>query len=74
MIDVQAPDSVGLLHRITRALAELEIDIRSAKVSTVGPQAIDAFYVRHGAGELVDEELLREVERAVQHAIETGAG
>ena len=74
VIDVQAADSVGLLHRITRALAELELDIRSAKVSTVGPQAVDAFYVRHGDGKLVDEELLREVQRAVQHAIEADIG
>jgi [protein-PII] uridylyltransferase len=74
VIDVQAPDSVGLLHRITRALAELDLDIRSAKVSTIGPQAVDAFYVRHAGGKVVDEEVLREVERAVQHAIEAASG
>ena len=31
VIDVQAPDSIGLLHRITRALAELDLDIRKAQ-------------------------------------------
>jgi len=72
VIDVQAPDSIGLLHRITTALAELELDIRSAKVSTVGPQAVDAFYVRAGTGgKVTDGELLREVQRAVLHAVET---
>jgi [protein-PII] uridylyltransferase len=72
VIDVQAPDSVGLLHRITSALAELDLDIRSAKVSTVGPQAVDAFYVRAGDGsKLTDADLLREVERAVLHAVQT---
>jgi [protein-PII] uridylyltransferase len=69
VVDVLAPDSVGLLHRITRAFAELELDIRSAKVTTIGPQAIDAFYVRTGAGEkLADEALQREVERAILYA------
>ena len=28
-----------------QALAELDLDIRSAKVSTIGPQVVDAFYV-----------------------------
>jgi [protein-PII] uridylyltransferase len=71
VIDVQAPDSVGLLHRITRALAELDLDIRSAKVSTIGPQAVDAFYVRGvDGGKVHDAELLGEVERAVLHAID----
>ena len=46
VIEVQAPDAVGLLYRITRALAELDLDIRSAKVQTLGPQVVDAFYVR----------------------------
>jgi [protein-PII] uridylyltransferase len=71
VIDVHAPDSIGLLHRITRAIAELELDIRSAKVSTIGPQAVDAFYVRAAGGKITDDELLREVERAVTHAVET---
>ena len=65
-----APDSVGLLHRVTHALAELELDIRSAKVSTVGLQVLDAFYVRTADGaKLTDETLQREVERAILHAV-----
>jgi [protein-PII] uridylyltransferase len=72
VIDVLAPDSVGLLHRVTRALAELDLDIRSAKVSTVGPQVIDAFYVRTAEGaKLTDPAHQAEVERAVLHAVAT---
>ena len=36
VIEVHAGDGVGVLHRITRALAELDLDIRSAKVQTLG--------------------------------------
>jgi [protein-PII] uridylyltransferase len=73
VIDVLAPDSVGLLHRITRAMAELELDIRSAKVTTIGPQVVDAFYVRAGdGGKLTDEAVCREVERAILHATVAG--
>jgi [protein-PII] uridylyltransferase len=70
VIDVLAPDSVGLLHRLTRALAELDLDIRSAKVSTIGPQVVDAFYVRSSDGtKLVDPDVQREVERAILDAV-----
>ena len=46
VIDVHAPDGIGVLYRITRALAELDVDIRSARVQTLGHQVVDAFYVR----------------------------
>jgi [protein-PII] uridylyltransferase len=73
VIDVLAPDAIGVLHRVTRALAELDLDIRSAKVSTIGPQVVDAFYVRTSAGEkLADDGFRREVERAILHAVSEG--
>ena len=46
VVEVHAPDAIGVLYRITRALAELDLDIRSAKVQTLGDQVVDAFYVR----------------------------
>jgi [protein-PII] uridylyltransferase len=75
VIDVQAVDSIGLLHRITRALAELDLDIRKALVTTVGPQVVDAFYIRDAAGgKITDEHRLAEIERAVLHAARSGLG
>ena len=75
VIDVQAADSIGLLHRITRALAELDLDIRKALVTTVGPQVVDAFYVRDSRGaKITDEAMLDEIERAVLHAARTAVG
>ena len=46
VVEVHAPDSIGVLYRITRALAELDLDIVSAKVQTLGDRVVDAFYVR----------------------------
>jgi [protein-PII] uridylyltransferase len=70
VVEVAAPDSVGLLYRLTRALAELDLDIRSAKVQTLGAQVVDAFYVRDGAGQKVTDEVQQaEIERAVRHAV-----
>ena len=70
VIDVHAPDSIGLLHRITRALAELDLDIRSAKVSDHRPTGRRrVLRARPPTGEkLTDEPLQREVERAILHA------
>jgi len=70
VIDVHAPDGVGVLHRSTKALAELDLDIRSAKVQTLGSLVVDAFYVRDGAGQKVaDPAQQAEIERAIRHAV-----
>ena len=45
VVEVRAPDRIGTLYRITRALADLGLDIRSAKVATAGHEVVDAFYV-----------------------------
>jgi len=70
VIDVTAEDGVGVLYRITRALAELDLDIRSAKVQTLGTQVVDSFYVRDAAGaKVTDAATLAEIERAVLHSL-----
>ncbi|MDQ2649346.1 MAG: HD domain-containing protein, partial [Actinomycetota bacterium] len=70
VVEVHAPDSMGVLYRITRALAELELDIVSAKVQTLGDRVVDAFYVRsrHGT-KLEDPALIVEIERALLHEL-----
>lgn len=45
VLEVRAHDRPGLLHRVGRALAAAEVDIRSAKVSTWGAEAVDVFYL-----------------------------
>ncbi|MFE2761869.1 [protein-PII] uridylyltransferase [Streptomyces halstedii] len=50
VIEVRAQDAPGLLHRIGRALEQSGVRVRSAHVSTLGANAVDAFYVTDGAG------------------------
>jgi [protein-PII] uridylyltransferase len=70
VVEVHAPDAIGVLYRITRAIAELELDIRSAKVQTVGFEVIDSFYVRDAEGaKPTDPALLNELSRAILHAL-----
>jgi len=71
VIEVRVPDGVGVLWRITRSLHELDLDITSAKIQTVGNDAVDSFYVRDGSGRKVDDtELLEEIRLALLHALE----
>jgi [protein-PII] uridylyltransferase len=69
VIDVQAADGIGVLYRITRALAELDLDIRSAKVQTLGARVHDAFYVRDRGGKITDARTRAEIERAILHSL-----
>jgi [protein-PII] uridylyltransferase len=70
VVEVRAPDSIGVLYKITHALAELDLDIRSAKVQTMGAEVVDTFYVRNRSGEKIrSSDALRELERAILHAL-----
>src|SRR5215204_1107778 len=55
VVDVRGPATLGALYRITRRFAELELDIRHARITTVGNQAMDSFYlVDRDAGAVSD--------------------
>ena len=69
VVDVRAPDRVGLLHRITTALFDEGLDVSTARVSTLGQEVVDAFYVRTSAGDKVGEDRLAEVERTIRRAV-----
>ncbi|MBZ9637908.1 [protein-PII] uridylyltransferase [Streptomyces sp. PSKA30] len=50
VIEVRAQDAPGLLFRIGRALEDAGVRMRSAHVSTLGANAVDAFYVTDPEG------------------------
>ena len=70
VMEVRCPTRIGILYRITKALAEVGLDIRHATVQTIGLDVVDTFYVRNWSGELITDAFHRiEIERAVLHAI-----
>jgi [protein-PII] uridylyltransferase len=70
VIEVRAPNELGALHRIAKALADLGLDIRHATVQSLGEEVVDTFYVRNAVGGLVSDPFHRsEVERAVLFAL-----
>jgi [protein-PII] uridylyltransferase len=50
VVEVRAHDEPGLLWRIGRALGECGLDVRAARVETLGAEAVDAFYVVDESG------------------------
>jgi [protein-PII] uridylyltransferase len=50
VIEVGAPDRLGLLYDMTRTFAELGLDVHLAKVATYEGRVVDSFYVRDEVG------------------------
>lgn len=70
VIELHAPTKIGILYRITKALADVGLDIRHATVQTIGMEVVDTFYVRRADGQLVTDPFHRgEIERALLHAV-----
>ncbi len=70
VVEVHAPDDVGLLYRLTQVLRELLLDIRSAKVQTFGPQAVDSFYLQDSGGrKITDRQVVAELKLALGETI-----
>lgn len=61
MIDVSAPDRLGLLFTITHCLFRLGLLIHLAKVTTNVDQVLDVFYVTDAVGKKIEEERLAEI-------------
>ncbi|MET7360801.1 [protein-PII] uridylyltransferase [Streptomyces sp. NPDC005562] len=66
VIEVRARDVPGLLHRIGRALEGAGVRVRSAHVSTLGANAVDAFYVTGSDGAPLTGERAAGVAREVE--------
>jgi [protein-PII] uridylyltransferase len=69
VVEVRADDEPGLVYRITRALADLGLDISLAKIATEKSQALDVFYVTDGSGRALSAGDLQRVEVALLEAL-----
>jgi [protein-PII] uridylyltransferase len=63
VVEVHADDDVGLLYRLACVFSDLALDVRIAKVATLGRRVVDVFYVRDADGNKIEDpdtiELLR---------------
>lgn len=49
MIDIRVPDGPAVLYQLSAALTAYGVNIRSAKVATLGHEVVDVFYVQQPA-------------------------
>ena len=70
VIEVRAHDAPGLLWRVGRALGECGLDVRAARVETLGAEVVDVFYVTDGDGKpLASDDLRRTTVHSVLAAL-----
>lgn len=70
VVEVRAADGLGVLHRIASALGECGLDVRTAHISSLGADVVDAFYVvGPDGGQLIDPVLRDRVAERVLAAL-----
>nr|WP_234822504.1 [protein-PII] uridylyltransferase [Palleronia aestuarii] len=74
IVEVDTRDRPGLLHDLTRVLANANISIASAVIATYGAQVVDTFYVKDMFGlKLYSESKRKGLERKLRESIDRGA-
>ncbi len=72
VLELRAADRIGLLHRVAAALEGEGLDVRWARVSTLGSSVVDAFCLETSAEGGLDPALRGRVEDAVVAATSVG--
>ena len=69
VLEVRMDDRPGVVWLVCHALAGLDLSVRSAHVSTLGPQAVDVFYVQERDAGALSEHRSSEAAHAVRDAL-----
>ena len=70
VVEVRAHDAPGLLWRVGRALGDCGLDVRAARVETLGAEVVDVFYVTDSDGKpLANDDLRRGTVHSVLAAL-----
>ncbi|MCF6200448.1 MAG: ACT domain-containing protein, partial [Hyphomicrobiaceae bacterium] len=71
VIEIEALDRPGLLYDVTNELAELNLSVTSAHISTYGERLVDSFYVKDLLGDkIIDEERLQNIKKRLTEVLE----
>jgi [protein-PII] uridylyltransferase len=69
VLEVRTADRPGVVHLVCAALARLDLAVRSAHVDTLGPQAVDVFYVQEPSAGALSDTRAAEAAHAVRAAL-----
>jgi len=71
VVEVRAHDAPGLLWRVGRALGDCGLDVRAARVETLGAEVVDVFYVTGADGKpLIEPDMRRDTVAFVLAALD----
>lgn len=73
VLEVRAADRPGVLYQVCAALAGLDVAVRSAHVDTLGPQAVDVFYLQEASAGVLSDRRAAEAAHAVRDALTSTA-
>jgi [protein-PII] uridylyltransferase len=65
IVEVRAADRAGLLYGLTAAISGEGLDVTSARIETLGADAVDCFYVCNPSGSPVDPDQRARVDEAL---------
>jgi len=68
VIEVRAHDEPGFLSKVANEIAKNGIDIHAAIVETLGSEVVDVFYVREPTGQVLSQERMTSLIRALDYA------
>jgi len=69
VVRIEARDHLGMLYKISKVFADLEIQIHSAKITTKGERGIDVFYISLKNKKLLLDKLVRRVKERISSAM-----
>ena len=69
VVEVRAHDAPGLLYRVAQAVTAADASIAGAKVSTLGADAVDVFFVTDSRGEPLTEDRMAALRVTVLSAL-----
>ena len=62
------------MHLVCAALARLDVTVRSAHVDTLGPQAVDVFYLQESSAGVLSDQRAAAAAHAVREALTAVSG
>lgn len=70
VLEVRTGDRPGVVHLVCAAVAGLGVSVRSAHVDTLGPQAVDVFYLQEESAGVLSDDRAASAAHAVRRALE----
>ena len=73
VLEVRTTDRPGVVHLVCEALAQLDVTVRSAHVDTLGPQAVDVFYLQEASAGVLSDQRAAAAAHAVRAALDAAS-